>query len=132
MANKSIKDYAKEAKQRLKSNFWQDYKDKVNLEVENAQKLGNTPSKVVEYYQIKASESIKGYDVSFEEFYLKVKEILLKYGEVSDIIGRLTDKEYYDTLTYEQKQKYTFSLSERYLKAKNRFYEEIKFEKVNT
>ncbi len=131
MSNKSIKDYAKEAKKRLKNSFWQNYKDKVNLEVENAQKSGNTPSKVVEYYQSKATQSIKGCDISFEDFYLKVKEILLKYGEVSDIIGRLTDKEYFETLTYEQKQKYTFNLSEKYLKAKTRFYEEIKFENVN-
>ena len=131
MNNKSIKDYAKEAKLRLKSKFWQNYKEKVSLEVENAENSGNMPSKVVEYYQNKATESIKGVDNLFEEFYLKVKEILLVEGEVSDIIGRLTDKEYFSTLSYEQKQKYTFNLSEKYLKAKNRFYNEIKFEKTS-
>ena len=113
----------------IKKDWWLFSKNKVDIEVQNAEETGNSPSKVVEYYQNKATQSIKGFDNNFEEFYLKVKDILSSIGEVSDIIGRLTDKEYFATLSYEQRQKYTFELSEKYLKAKNRYYNEIKFEK---
>ena len=37
------------------------------------------------------------------------------------LIGRLTDKEYYESLNYEEKQRYSLSLSERYLKAVERY-----------
>ena len=54
--------------------------------------------------------------------------MLLAEGEVSDAIGRLTDRSYYDTLTYEEKQRYTLTLSERYLKALERFRRESEYE----
>ena len=65
-----------------------------------------------------------------DEFYLRVKEMLLSEGEVSDAIGRLTDKEYYATLTYEEKQRYTLTLSEKYLRALERFRTECEFEQL--
>ena len=64
-----------------------------------------------------------------DEFYLKVKKLLLEEGEVSDAIGRLTDKEYYATLSYAEKQRYTLELSEKYLKALERFKREEQFER---
>ena len=130
MADKSLKEYAKDAKRRLKSSFWQDYKTKVNNEVTKAEELGESTSKVVEYYQSKVSITVKGVRADEEEFYLKVKNLLSIYGEVSDAIGRLTDKEYFDTLTYEQKQRYTLELSAKYVKAKERYYKELQFEKT--
>ena len=45
-------------------------------------------------------------------------------GEVSNAIGRLTDKEYYSSLSYEEQQRYTLELSERYLKAVERYKRE--------
>ena len=63
-----------------------------------------------------------------DEFYEKVKRMLLEEGEVSDAIGRLTDKEYYNTLGYEEKQRYNLALSEKYLRALERFRREYKFE----
>lgn len=130
MADKSLKEYAKDAKRRLKSSFWQDYKTKVNNEVTKAEELGESTSKVVEYYQSKVSITVKGVRADEEEFYLKVKNLLSIYGEVSDAIGRLTDKEYFNTLTYEQKQRYTLELSAKYVKAKERYYKELQFEKT--
>ena len=70
--------------------------------------------------------TVKGGDD--DAFYEKVKAILLAEGEVSDAIGRLTDRAYYDTLTYEEKQRYTLTLSERYLKALERFRREAEYE----
>lgn len=127
---KSLKSYAKEAKLRFKNSFWQDYKSKVDSEISVALADGVDVSKVKEYYQNKASVTIKGVKSDDEEFYLKVKNLLIELGEVSDAIGRLTDKKYFETLTYEQKQRYTLELSQKYIKAKERYYKEIQFEKT--
>jgi len=59
-----------------------------------------------------------------QNFYIRVKAILDVDGEVSDIIGRLTDHVYFERLSYEEKQRYTLSLSERYLKALERYKKE--------
>ena len=59
-----------------------------------------------------------------DEFYLKVKELLDTYGEVSDAIGRLTDRQYFDSLAYEERVRYTLALSEKYLKALERYRRE--------
>lgn len=125
---KSLKQYAKEAKLRLKSSFWQDYKSKVEDEIILAERDGLSVSKVKQYYQNKATIKVRGTNLKEEEFYLKVKEILSKYGEVSDALGRLTDKEYFNTLTYEQKQRYLLELSTKYVKAKERYFKELQFE----
>ena len=129
MNGKTLKEYAKEAKARMKSSFWQDYKNRVETQIEKAEEDGVSRSKVVEYYQSKAAVTIRGVNSQDEEFYLKVKEILIAYGDVSDAIGRLTDKEYFATLSYDQRQRYTLELSEKYVKAKERYYNELKFEK---
>lgn len=126
--DKSIKEYAKEAKKRLKSSFWQEYKSNLKNGVIKAEEDGTSPSKVVEYYQSKASITIKGVKQEDEEFYMKVKKLLSTLGEVSDILGRLTDKEYFSTLTYEQKQRYTLDLSSKYVKAKERYFKELEYE----
>ena len=78
------------------------------------------------YFAGKITCTVKGGDD--DAFYEKVKAILLAEGEVSDAIGRLTDRAYYDTLTYEEKQRYTLTLSERYLKALERFRRESEYE----
>jgi hypothetical protein len=55
----------------------------------------------------------------------------MQNGEVSDAIGRLTDKPYFETLSYEEKQRYTLALSEKYLRALERFRRECEFEVLN-
>ena len=127
---KTLKDYAKEAKKRLKSSFWQDYKSKVKVESSKAEEEGGNKSKVVEYYQSKAAVTIRGVNSEDEKFYQDVKSILIKYGDVSDALGRLTDKDKFNSLSYDAKQRYMLELSEKYRKAKERFYKEIQFEKT--
>ena len=51
-------------------------------------------------------------------------ELLDEEGEVANAIGRLTDKEYYSTLSYEEKQRYTLELSNKYLIAVERYRKE--------
>ena len=112
---KNFKSIAKEAKSRLKSGFWENCKDEFRTDVARAKNAGISESRAGRYFAGKITCTVKGGDD--DAFYEKVKAILLAEGEVSDAIGRLTDRAYYDTLTYEEKQRYTLTLSERYLKA---------------
>ena len=51
-------------------------------------------------------------------------KLLDEEGEVSNAIGRLTDKEKFDAMSYTEKQRYTLTLSEKYLKAVERYKKE--------
>ena len=130
MEGKTLKDYAREAKKRLKSGFWQKHNEEIDRQIFIAKKEGVPVSEVVKYYNKKAESTIKNSSAEDEAFYEKVKALLNEYGEVGNIIGILTDKKYYETLTYEQKQRYTLDLSEKYRKAKERYYEEMEYEKA--
>ncbi len=121
---KSLKEYCREAKKRMKSGFWQDYQKGLESELERAEKQGISKSQVKEYYVKKVSNSIKKNSTEEDEFYLRVKKLLDTEGEVSDALGRLTDSEEYDGLSYAEKQRYNLSLSEKYLKAVERYKRE--------
>ncbi len=122
--SKSFKQYCKEAKKRLKNGFWQEYGEKLKKELSLAEQAGVSVSKVRDFYATKVSGEIKHSNVGEEEFYDRVKAILDSEGEISDAIGRLTDKEYYATLSYEEKQRYNLELSDRYLKAVEKYRKE--------
>ena len=126
---KTLKQYAKEAKKRLKKGFWQNYYQNLDNEIIKAKNDGLSESLVKEYYVCKISESIKNNKAENEAFYARVKKLLESEGEVSDAIGRLTDKEEYSLLSYEEKQRYTLKLSEQYIKAVERFNKEKVFER---
>ena len=121
---KSLKQYCKEAKKRLKSGFWQNYRKNLDQELDRAEKAGVSVSKVKEYYSSKVVETIKRVDEDKEAFYQKVKKLLDEEGEVPNAIGRLTDTEYFATLSYEEKQRYTLDLSSKYLTAVERYRKE--------
>lgn len=121
---KTLKQYCKEAKKRLKSGFWQNYQKNLTEKMEQAERDGVSASKVKEYYAERISENLKNYGEERELFYKKVKKLLDEEGEVPNAIGRLTDTEYYNKLTYEEKQRYTLSLSEKYLQAVERYRKE--------
>ncbi len=106
----TFKQLAKKAKKRIKSGYWAKSRKQLEKELERAKINGVNESRVVEFYRDKAKEDIYKNEEK-DDFYLKVKEILDKYGEVSDMLGRLSDKEYLSTLPYEQKQRYYFDLS---------------------
>ncbi len=117
-----LKAIAKQAKKRLSTNFWEQCKDDVNFTAMQAAKSGKNAGKVKSYLYGKVKSSIRG--ETEDEFYLKVKKLLDEYGEVSDAIGRLTDKEYYEKLSYEERQRYTMELSTKYLAALEKYRKE--------
>ena len=118
----TLKGLARQAKQRLKNNFWENCKDNIKQGELQAKNLGLNESKVKSYIGTKVQREIKGQTP--DEFYLKVKNMLDEYGEVSDAIGRLTDRDYYATLSYEEKQRYNLELSTKYLEALERYRKE--------
>lgn len=129
MSNKrtgNFKSVAKEAKNRLKSGFWENCKSELSDELARARDAGVSESRASRYFAGKIHYTLRGGDD--DAFYEKVKEMLLSEGEVSDAIGRLTDRAYFDSLSYEEKQRYTLTLSERYLKALERFRKECEYE----
>ncbi len=123
---KTLKMLAKEAKTRMKKGFWQQCEEELHKERSHARAQGINESKMERYFQAKVGAQIKG--ETPDAFYLKVKNMLLAEGEVSDAIGRLTDREYYDSLSYSDRQRYTLELSEKYLAALERFKREYEFE----
>ncbi len=123
---KTLKMLAKEAKMRMKKGFWQQCEAELDFKRSEARDMGMSESKMERYFQEKVGEAIKG-DTP-DEFYDRVRDMLLSEGEVSDAIGRLTDMEYYNSLGYAERQRYTLELSERYLRALERFKREYEFE----
>lgn len=122
---RTFREEARLAKSRMKSGFWTRCKEDMDEQLELARRQGLNESKAGRFFKTQVSAKIAG-DTE-DNFYLKVKEMLLSEGEVSDAIGRLTDKPYYESLSYEEKQRYNLSLSERYLRALERFRKECAF-----
>ena len=118
----TIKSIARQAKQRLKNNFWENCKQDLKQGEIQAKNMGLNESKVKSYTLGKARAEIRG--EAPDDFYLRVKAMLDECGEVSDAIGRLTDAEYYNSLGYEEKQRYNLELSAKYLAALERYRKE--------
>ncbi len=127
--SRSFREEARLAKARMKSGFWLECKEDMDKSLEQARLNGVNESKAGRFFAERVSAQIAG--EKEDEFYLKVKQMLLSEGEVSDAIGRLTDKEYFQTLSYEEKQRYTLSLSERYLRALEKFRRECEFDSLH-
>lgn len=126
-SNKStLREEARRAKRRIKTGFWTECSKDMDEHLERARAQGLNESKAGRYFAERVSAQIEG--KKEDAFYLRVKEMLLSEGEVSDAIGRLTDKAYYETLSYEEKQRYTLTLSEKYLRALERFRKEYEFD----
>ena len=68
---KTLKQYCKEAKKRLKCGFWQNYQRDLTENLERAEKAGISTSKVKQYYAERVSENIKSRGEEKEEFYKK-------------------------------------------------------------
>ena len=119
---KSIKSAAKEAKQRLKSRFWEDYRKEVEIGVKKAESDGIGTGCVENYFR-KLAEDVEG-------VYGDVKNMLDEEGaRQSDALDRLMDKKLFYSLDYVQRERYLFVLSEKYLKCLARYDEERGIEK---
>lgn len=120
--SKSIKSVAKEAKMRLKNRFWEDYKKEVATGVKTATEEGLAPSGVKNYFKNLVIKSVRGVSEEDESFYNKVKVMLdSEGGRPCDALDRLMDKEIFDSLSYEERERYLFRLAKRYEIALTRY-----------
>ena len=126
----TFKYLAREAKRRMKSGYWTDFDEKLKDKREEAVSEGNNPNKVLEFYVNKTIKTVNS-NKDEDEFYLKVKDLVVRFGETSDAIGRLIDHSVYDGLSNEQKQRYTLELSNKYVEALERLRKEREFGCVN-
>lgn len=124
----TLRGIARQAKTRMKSGFWIACKEEKEEKMKLAEENGMNGLEAERYFKSGVEKKIRG--ESQDEFYERVKELLLAEGEVSNAIGRLTDHAVYDKLSYEEKQRYTLDLSERYLRALKRFKKECEFEAI--
>lgn len=125
-AKRTLRGMARQAKARIKSGFWAECQEEKEEKLRLAEENGINGLEVQRYFKSGVEKKIRG--ETQDEFYEQVKQLLLSEGEVSNAIGRLTDHAVYDTLSYEEKQRYTLDLSERYLRALKRFKRECEFE----
>lgn len=128
MDKQTLREEARRAKSRIKSGFWKECQQDLEKRLLLAKSQGVNESKAGRYFKEQVEAKLAG--KKEDDFYLRVKEMLLSEGEVSDAIGRLTDKEYYNTLSYEEKQRYNLTLSEKYLRALERFKKECEFDSL--
>ncbi len=123
---KSLRTVARQAKSRIKENFWESYRAEQDEKRKIAEEKGWSRQETERYFAQEIQRTLDG-EERVDPFYEQVKELLLREGEVSDAIGRLTDRKLYDTLSYTEKQRYTLELSEKYLRALERFKRECIF-----
>lgn len=114
-----IKEMARAAKKRLKTDYWTHCINAINKTSGEAKKNGVNEAKLRTTLKSMVKRDILGEKP--DEFYLKVKNLLDTEGEVYDAIGRLTDREVYDKLSYEEKQRYTLDISGRYIAALQKY-----------
>ncbi len=137
----SFKHYAKQAKQRLKNDFW----DKVKEERDFYQILAKKDIVAAEGLLVKQKQQLKEkiYNTNFEsdeEFYLKVKQLLSANDVIVNPIGieklqlevyeYLADKSILTNMTESQKQAYLLKLSRRYQQAVEKFNSETETPKI--
>ena len=131
MQSKSIKSVAKEAKMRLKNRFWEDYKKEVDCGVKTAKEEGLASSGVKKYFKDLVIKNLMGVKQEDEDFYRDVKDMLDKEGSLpSNALDRLMDKQLFSSLSYEEKERYLFRLSQKYLSAIERYERERGIERA--
>ncbi len=108
---------ARAAKKRMKGSFWADCKRNIDEHTVEALNSGLSEMRIKSSIAERVQSEVRGRRE--DEVYLRDAE-----GEVSDAIGRLTDREAYEKLSYEEKQRYTLELSAKYLAALNRYKKE--------
>lgn len=114
-----LKSAARRAKRRLKTDYWKKCKEDAANTARKAKEKGLNEGKIKSGIYDKVRSDVRGDKP--DDFYLRVKQLLDTCGEVSDAIGRLTDRQYYETLSYEEKTRYNLQLSAKYLAALEKY-----------
>ena len=118
MASNELKSLAMIAKQRLRNASYgtknkYEYNNKNNYFVKNVAAMKKLSGKC---------EFVTITDVEDLHFLKKVYSMLNNNEEIYNPIGRLIDKEYYNTLSKYEQQLYVFQIAEKYANAKEKYY----------
>ena len=119
----TLKEYARQAKERMKNGFWEQVKQNIQTEQQVAATLGLNAVKVGEEQKRKLQRQIYDYDGFCEEqeFYAKVEEMLNSCEIVSNPIMRLADHDYMETLSPAERQSYISKIATKYREAVEKY-----------
>lgn len=113
-----LKEYARKAKERMKSGFWSDAKRDVEYKKQQAKVMGLDAVKVVEDERRKTVRRIYDEQGYMEEqaFYNKVVEILESKDTITNPLTRLADESLMQSMSPTERQTYLIKLSARFQK----------------
>lgn len=119
----TFKKFAQQAKQRMKSGFWQETRNRLEMEKQVAVTKGLDCVAVREQQHRQLERMIydsEGYNRE-RLFQQKVEEILTSEHIVSNPISILADKDYMSTLNAYERQTYLIKLSAKYQEAVEKY-----------
>lgn len=126
----SLKDYAKLAKKRLASGYW----DKIRQE--RAEYINNSNEdvdKINEIYTKRLMREIYfSYQDNDEELYRRVCRILDSDDCVINPITQLIDRAEYDQMDFDNQQAYLIKLADKYQQMRERYDREKGYKKIAT
>jgi len=121
----TLKDYAKEAKARMKSGFWEEVKEQRQRDVKRAAEQGKSTDVVFkEYREILTRKIFETESKEDEILYARICELLSQNKVIINPIGLLADKEKMKQMSESAKQQYIFELSAKFKQMKERYYQE--------
>ena len=123
-----IKRRALLAKQRLKMGYWQRMREEQGRVAEatndSAVIRSARNARLREFEQQSRRALGDDFAERDERLYGKVRDMLDRDEDVSDPIGRLVDREVFDSLDDGNKQRYILELSAKFRELKERYYKE--------
>ncbi len=128
MENMSLKEYAKQARKRLMTGYWENIsKDRANF-LKSHYSNNDNISQLKSMFKRKVEREIFGAPNNSpdEQLYAKVVNLLSQNEYVLNPIMQLIDHEVYDKLDDNGKQNYIFELTDKYNELKHRFDIEYK------
>ena len=123
-----IKRRALLAKQRLKMGYWQrmrEEQDRVAEATNDSAVIRSARNARLREFEQQSRRALGDDFVERDErLYGKVRDMLDRDEDVSDPIGRLVDREVFDSLDDGNKQRYILELSAKFRELKERYYKE--------
>lgn len=119
----TFKEYARQAKERMKNGFWENAKQRLQHEREVAATTGVNQCKLNEEHRRRIEKQIYDYDGFCEEqeFYAKVVDIITGEEVVTNPIMRLADEQYMAKLSPADKQVYISKVAAKYRAAVDKY-----------
>lgn len=131
MANREkseLKKRALLAKQRMKMGYWQ----RMHEERRELMQQSNDSSRLQLLSSLQRSDYVRTTSMALnrdkadkeEQLYRKVCSILASDENVTNPIGQLVERDLYDTMDEQNKQRYILELSQKFRELKDRYYRE--------